>query len=280
LGVWKDIKTVQKKGFINIMNIDRVSDLDNQEFMTALKKYLKIEFSEQIRNGVYGYTSRELAYHSNKIEGSTLTKEQTASLFDTQAIVSTDSLEVYRSKDVEEANGHFLMFNHMLKTLDKELSEKLIKELHYQLKAGVFEDRANGYKIGDYKDRANVVSDITTAKPAQVPDQMSALISEWNTKTKSEITLTDILDFHAKFEMIHPFQDGNGRVGRILIFRECLRNNSVPFIFDADNKIAYRTALNTSQKSGDYTLLLKVAETAQKKYYEAVKGMIISNTNS
>jgi Fic family protein len=109
---------------------------------------------------------------------------------------------------------------------------------------------------------------------------MSVLISEWNNKTKSAITLTDILDFHAKFEMIHPFQDGNGRVGRILIFRECLRNNIVPFIFDADNKIAYRTALNTSQKSGDYTLLLKVAETAQKKYYEAVKGMIISNTNS
>jgi Fic family protein len=141
----------------------------------------------------------------------------------------------------------------------------------------VFEDRANGYKIGDYKDRENVVSDIITAKPIQVPDQMSALISEWNNKTKSEITLTDILDFHAKFEMIHPFQDGNGRVGRILIFRECLRNNIVPFIFDADNKIAYRTALNTAQKTGDCSLLLKVAETAQKKYYEAVKGMILKD---
>jgi Fic family protein len=251
--------------------------IDDKEFMTALKKYLLVEFSEQIRNGVYGYTSRELAYHSNKIEGSTLTKEQTASLFDTRAIVSTDSLEVYKAKDVEEANGHFLMFNHMLKTLDIELSETLIKELHYQLKAGVFEDRANGYKIGDYKDRENVVSDITTAKPAQVPDQMSALISEWNNKTKSEIILTDILDFHAKFEMIHPFQDGNGRVGRVLIFRECLRNNIVPFIFDADNKIAYRTALNTAQKTGDCSLLLKVAETAQKKYYEAVKGMILKD---
>jgi Fic family protein len=251
--------------------------VDNQEFMTALIKYLKIEFSEQIKNGVYGYTSRELAYHSNKIEGSTLTKAQTASLFDTQAIVSTDSLEVYRSKDVEEANGHFLMFNHMLKTLDNELSEELIKELHYQLKAGVFEDRANGYKIGDYKDRENVVSDITTAKPNQVQAQMNLLISDWNCKIKSEITLTDILVFHAKFEKIHPFQDGNGRVGRVLIFRECLRNNIVPFIFDADNKIAYRTALNIAQKTEDYSLLLKVAENAQQKYYETVKGMIIPN---
>jgi Fic family protein len=90
--------------------------------------------------------------------------------------------------------------------------------------------------------------------------------------------LTDILDFHAKFERIHPFQDGNGRVGRILIFRECLRNNVIPFIFDADNKIAYRTALNTAQKTGDYSLLLKVAGNAQQKYYETVKGMIIPNT--
>jgi hypothetical protein len=112
------------------MNMDNLNDIDNQEFMTALIKYLKIEFSEQIRNGVYGYTSRELAYHSNKIEGSSLTKAQMASLFDIQAIVSTDSLEVYRSKDVEEANGRFLMF----KTLDNELSEELIKELNYQLK--------------------------------------------------------------------------------------------------------------------------------------------------
>jgi Fic family protein len=261
-----------------VMNVDELNDKDKQEFMVALIKYLKIEFSEQIRNGVYGYTSRELAYHSNKIEGSTLTKEQTASLFDTRAIVSTDSLEVYRAKDVEEANGHFLMFNHMLKTLDNELSEELIKELHYQLKAGVFEDRANGYKIGEYKDRENVVSDIITTKPAQVQDKMSALITEWNNKTKSKVTLTDILDFHAKFERIHPFQDGNGRVGRILIFRECLRNNVIPFIFDADNKIAYRTALNTAQKTGDYSLLLKVAGNAQQKYYETVKGMIIPNT--
>jgi Fic family protein len=259
------------------MNVNELNDKDKQEFMTALIKYLKIEFSEQIRNGVYGYTSRELAYHSNKIEGSTLTKEQTASLFDTRAIVSTDSLEVYRAKDVEEANGHFLMFNHMLKTLDNELSEELIKELHYQLKAGVFEDRANGYKIGEYKDRENVVSDIITTKPAQVQDKMSALITEWSNKTKSKVTLTDILDFHAKFERIHPFQDGNGRVGRMLIFRECLRNNVIPFIFDADNKIAYRTALNTAQKTGDYSLLLKVARNAQQKYYEMVKGMIIPN---
>lgn len=118
-----------------------MKEINNKEFMTALLRYLKDEFKHQIRNGVYGYTSRELAYHSNKIEGSTLTKEQTASLFDTQAIVSTQSLEIYKTKDVEEANG---------------------------------------YKIGEYKDRANMVSDIITAKPEEVHERISELLSSWN----------------------------------------------------------------------------------------------------
>lgn len=247
----------------------------NKEFVDELRKNIFDEFSRQARNGVYGYTSRELAYHSNKIEGSTLTKEQTASLFDTQAVVSVNSLEVYRAKDVEEANGHFLMFNYMLKTLNEELTEDLIKNFHYQLKAGVFEDRANGYKIGEYKDRENIVSDIVTAKPSEVHECMIKLLKEWNNKKEAKnVSIKDILEFHAKFEMIHPFQDGNGRVGRILIFRECLNCDIVPFIFDADNKIVYRTALNMAQKTGDYNLLVKVAEEAQRKYYDTVEGMI------
>ena len=120
-----------------------------KEFLDYLLERFQIERKKFDRSGIYGYTQRLLAYNSNKIEGSTLTEEQTASPFDTGILPGTD--DYYRAKDVEEMNGHFLMFNKMLETLEEDLTQDLIRQFHYELKSGVFEDRANGYAIGDYK---------------------------------------------------------------------------------------------------------------------------------
>ncbi len=128
-----------------------------------LIRRFRIERKKFDRSGIYAYTQRTLAYNSNKIEGSTLNEEQTASLFDTGMLPRSD--DYYRAKDVEETNGHFLMFNKMIDTLDEPLSEELIKAFHFELKSGVFEDRANGYAIGDYKERPNMVGMYETALP-------------------------------------------------------------------------------------------------------------------
>ena len=142
--------------------------------MDNYKKWLidrfMIERKRFDRTGVYAYTQRSMAYNSNKIEGSTLTPEQTASLFDNGTLPKNDNF--YRAKDVEEMNGHFLMFNYMLDTLNEDLTEKLIKHFHYELKSGVLEDRANGYAIGEYKERANMVGIYKTVLPKDVAEEM------------------------------------------------------------------------------------------------------------
>ena len=144
-----------------------------KDFNKRLIETIRMEKENHIRSGVYGLTQREFAYNSNKIEGSRLTKEHTASLFDTGSIYMEG---VFRGKDVEEASGHFAMFNEMLNSLEKPLSETVIKEFHRYLKQGVFEDIANGYAIGEYKKRKNYVGDIETAAPEEVADKIKALL--------------------------------------------------------------------------------------------------------
>ena len=138
----------------------------NQDFTGFLSERFRIERERFDRSGVYAYTQRLLAYNSNKIEGSTLTEEQTASLFDNGTLPRSE--DYYRAKDVEEMNGHFLMFNKMLDTIRQPLSSGLIKQFHYELKSGVFEDRANGYAIGDYKKRPNMIGIYQTVRPENV----------------------------------------------------------------------------------------------------------------
>ena len=174
------------------------------EFLDFLLRRFKVERERFDRSGVYAYTQRLLAYNSNKIEGSTLTEEQTASLFDNGTLPKSD--DYYRAKDVEEMNGHFLMFNRMLDTLEEPLTQELIKQFHFELKSGVFEDRANGYAIGDYKKRPNMIGMYPTIRPENVEQEMYLLI-EWY--DGQERNLSVLAEFHAKYERIHPFQDGN-----------------------------------------------------------------------
>lgn len=239
------------------------------EYTELLIARFKIELEKKDRSGAYGYTQRKLAYNSNRIEGSTLTEKQTSSLFETGTVNSNN--DIIKSKDIEEMNGHFVMFNNMLKTFDQELTEDLIKSYHYDLKSGVFEDKANGYAVGDYKTRANVVSDLKTVLPSEVASEMRKLL-EWYNKVETK-TLDILADFHARYERIHPFQDGNGRTGRIILFKECLKNNLMPFIIEDDDKAKYYNVLRKAQ-DGNIKELSDLFKYEQEKYFNNIKDFI------
>lgn len=169
-------------------------------------------------------------------------------------------------------NGHFKMFNYVMKCMEKPLSEDIIKNMHKNLKEGVFEDRANGYAIGGWKKRANRVSDIQTALPQEVPEKIHQLLEKYHNAEK--ITLYDIAKFHAQFENIHPFQDGNGRVGRMIILKQCLDHNIVPMIIRDIHKAEYNRYLNKAQHEQDYKGLEAYFEKEQKYYQESTIPMI------
>ena len=239
---------------------------NNKEFLKFLLERFEMERERFDRSGVYAYTQRLLAYNSNKIEGSTLTEEQTASLFDNGTLPKSD--DYYRAKDVEEMNGHFLMFNKMLDTLDESLTQELIKKFHYELKSGVFEDRANGYAIGDYKQRPNMIGMYQTVRPEDVAKEMY-LLMEWY--DGQAINISILAEFHARYESIHPFQDGNGRTGRLILFRECLKNDVVPVVIEDANRNEYLGALKEYREEKSLDKLITLFEKEQQFYFEKCK---------
>ena len=238
----------------------------DKEFLDFLLERFKVERKKFDRSGVYAYTQRLLAYNSNKIEGSTLTEEQTASLFDNGTLPKSD--DYYKAKDVEEMNGHFLMFNKMLDTLDESLSQELIKQFHFELKSGVFEDRANGYAIGDYKQRPNMIGMYQTVRPENVNQEMGFLMNWYSSQ---EVNLSVLAEFHARYESIHPFQDGNGRTGRLILFRECLKNGVVPVVIEDINRSEYLEALKKYREEKKLDKLITLLEKEQQFYLEKCK---------
>ena len=235
------------------------------DLIQKLKERLLIEFSKRDRSGIYAVTSRELAYNSNKIEGSTLTENQTASLFDTGMLPVSDS--AYRAKDIEEMNGHFLMFNHMLKTLDEDLSEDLIKKFHYELKSGVFEDKANGYNIGEYKERPNIAGTMQTSLPADVHRDMKELLNWYKNADKHLATLALL---HTRYEKIHPFQDGNGRTGRLILYREALKQDIIPPLIHDANRMEYIEGIREYTEKGVSERMCSLLKKEQVEYEKTI----------
>ena len=227
-----------------------------------LIRRFRIERKKFDRSGIYAYTQRTLAYNSNKIEGSTLNEEQTASLFDTGMLPRSD--DYYRAKDVEETNGHFLMFNKMIDTLDESLSEELIKAFHFELKIGVFEDRA----IGDYKERPNMVGMYETALPKEVPEKMRELLAWYHGISVKTLSVT--AQFHARYEALHPFQDGNGRTGRLILFRECLKADLMPVVIEDKFRGRYIEGLKEYRETGKTGLLEELFMEEQEEYAKKV----------
>ena len=210
--------------------------------------------------GIYHKTQIDLTYNSNHIEGSRLTHDQTRYIFETNTIgVEKDVLNV---DDVIETANHFRCIDMIIDNAKAVLTEKFIKELHLILKSGTSDSRKDWFAVGDYKKIPNEVGGMDTALPEEVADKMKALLSDYNAVPKK--TLDDMLDFHMRFEHIHPFQDGNGRVGRLIMFKECLKYNIVPFIIEENLKLFYYRGLKEWYNEKGY--LTDTCLTAQDKY--------------
>ncbi|MCL2270468.1 MAG: Fic family protein [Treponema sp.] len=206
---------------------------------------LNEEREMRLKGCLYHYTQVKFAYNTNRIEGSKLTEDQTRYIFETSSISTGDNKTV-NVNDIIETVNHFSCFDYLLKVAENPLSEEIIKEFHGILKRGTSDSFKDWFNIGEYKTRENFVGDLKTALPSEVPKKMKNLISEY---LKEDADLNKIIDFHYHFEMIHPFQDGNGRVGRLVMFKECLRNNIVPFIIEDENKQFYYMGLKEYPKS-------------------------------
>lgn len=227
---------------------------------TTLLDILKDEKSSKYAGGIYHKTQIDLTYNSNHIEGSRLSHDQTRYIFETNTInMEGDIINV---DDVVETTNHFRCIDMIIDNARAPLSEKLIKELHLVLKNGTSDSRKEWFALGEYKRKPNVVGGRETALPEEVAEKIKSLLKEYN-EIKNK-TFDDILDFHVKFERIHPFQDGNGRVGRLIMFKECLKYNIVPFIIDDNLKMFYYRGLKEWDNEKGY--LRDTCLTAQDRY--------------
>ena len=225
-----------------------------------LLKRLRGEKEGQISGGIYHRTQIDLTYNSNHIEGSRLTHEQTRHIFETNTIGITD--ESINVDDIVETTNHFRCIDLIIDRAEEKLSEPFIKELHRILKTGTSDSRKSWFNVGDYKKLPNEVGGKATCPPEEVHAWMKDLLSTYN--ANSPKSLEDIIDFHQKFEAIHPFQDGNGRVGRLVLFKECLANGIVPFIITEELKLFYYRGLSEWGHVNGY--LLDTCLSAQDNY--------------
>ena len=226
----------------------------------TLLDILQEQKSSKYSGGIYHKTQIDLTYNSNHIEGSRLTHDQTRYIFETNTIGMEN--EVLNVDDVIETANHFRCIDLIIDNAKALLTEKFIKELHLILKNGTSDSRKDRFAVGDYKKLPNEVGGMNTALPEEVADKMKALLAEYN--SRKEKTFEDILDFHVKFERIHPFQDGNGRVGRLIMFKECLKYNIVPFIIEDNLKMFYYRGLKEWNNEKGY--LVDTCLTAQDRY--------------
>jgi Fic family protein len=224
--------------------------------LSALREQQKM----QLKGGIYHRTQIDLTYNSNHIEGSRLTHDQTRYIFETHTI-GFDG-ESIRIDDVIETVNHFRCIDHIIEQAERQLTESLIKELHLILKTGTSDSRKEWFAVGEYKRLPNEVGGNATSDPENVHRDIKALLKEYNSKKHK--TFEDILEFHQRFEAIHPFQDGNGRVGRLIMFKECLANGFVPFIITDDLKLFYYRGLQEWNHVREY--LLDTCLTAQDNY--------------
>ena len=220
-----------------------VSILSRDVSSNPILQILRDEKENHVSGGLYHELQVRMTYNSNHIEGSRLSEDQTRMIFETNTLDSGDGVPV---DDILETLHHFRAIDFVIEIAEKDLSEDIIKKLHFILKHDTKDSRLSWFAVGDYKRRANVVGGIETTKPKDVPACMQALLSDYN--SKDTVTIDDIIALHAEFELIHPFQDGNGRVGRLIALKECLRHNIIPFIIEDRKKAFYYRGLSEWRK--------------------------------
>lgn len=226
-----------------------------------LTQFLVDEWQAHRKGGLYHKTQVQLAYNSNRIEGSKLTEDQTRYIFETRTIGFKDQ-EAVPVDDIIETSNHFVAFDHLLRTINEPLTEDLIKDFHRILKTGTADAQKAYFNVGDWKKLANEVGGHDTCRPADVEKEMCELRKWYSSQT--DATILTLAEYHWRFESIHPSQDGNGRVGRLVLFRECLRNSIMPFVIDNEHKLYYYRGLSEFKQAPGF--LVGTMQSAQDVY--------------
>ena len=265
----------------NIESLKRLSETFNitvDELINNEKKFdiskinvldiLREQKEMQLKGNLYHNTQIKFAYNTNHIEGSKLTEDQTRYIYETNTILF-EGETIASIDDILETANHFKLVDYMLDIADKNLTEEIIKKFHKILKEGTMDSRKEWFNVGEYKKLANEAGAMQTSSPKQTPKDMQKLMEWYN--SLAEVTIKDIIEFHARFEKIHPFQDGNGRVGRIIAFKECLKNNIIPFIILDKDKLFYYRGLKEYQNKTEKGYLIDTCLNAQDQYINMIK---------
>lgn len=278
------IAKLSKNEFVSLEVLEKICQCLNcniedifefvQETKSPLLKQLIEEKGIKLKGGIYHQIQINFAYNSNHIEGSRLSEDQTRYIYETHSIISNKE-ESISINDINETLNHFRCFDYILENVNI-LTEELIKEIHKILKTNTLDSLQDWFKVGEYKLRPNTVGGKRTTPPSKVKGEMRKLLKEYN--EKENITFDDIIEFHYNFESIHPFQDGNGRVGRLIMFKECLRNNIVPFIIDEKYKAFYYRGLKEFEYEKGY--LIDTCLSAQDKFKELLDYFEIEETTN
>ena len=265
-----NIESLKKLADLFEVSIDELIKEDDFDISKInILEVLREQKEMKLKGNLYHQTQVSFAYNTNHIEGSTLTEDQTRYIFETNTILF-ESDTIAKVDDILETSNHFKLVDYMLDVADKKLTEKLIKEFHKILKDGTSDSRVEWFNVGEYKQRANTIGNgIKTTSPNNVEKEMSKLMDWYN--SLKQVTAKEIIEFHYRFESIHPFQDGNGRVGRIIAFKECLKNNIVPFIILDKEKLFYYRGLNQYQSNKEKGYLIDTCLNAQDQYKSLVE---------
>lgn len=229
-----------------------------------LKKELIEQKQTKFKGNIYHYSQVDFTYNSNKIEGSRLTSNEIEAIFDTNSFIPKND-DLIKLDDLLESKNHFKLFDYILDNIDKPLNKNMLIEMHKILKRGTSDEDNPRYNVGGFKIVPNIiglVNVINTSSPDMVEKDLEKLLEEYN--SLNTITLENIIDFHYKFESIHPFSDGNGRIGRIIMYKECLKNNIMPFIVLDEDKSYYMRGLK--EYKNDKIFLIDTIKNEQDKY--------------
>lgn len=269
-----NIESLKRLAELFEISVDELLNEEEKKFDISKINVLDIlreQKSMKLKGNLYHNTQIIFAYNTNHIEGSKLTEDQTRYIYETNTLLAEKDT-ITDLDDVIETANHFKLVDYMLEIADKKLTERMIKEFHKILKEGTSDSRKDWFVVGNYKKLPNEVGGLKTTEPKNVERDMKKLL-EWYENLK-QVTINEIIEFHAKFEKIHPFQDGNGRVGRIIAFKECLKNNIVPFIILDKEKLFYYRGLNQYQTNKEKGYLIDTCLNAQDQYTEMIKYYI------
>ena len=266
-----NIESLKRLSELFEISIDELLNDEEKKFDISKINVLDIlreQKEMKLKGNLYHNTQIIFAYNTNHIEGNQLTEDQTRYIFETNTILF-EGETVASVDDILETSNHFKLVDYMIDKAEETLTEDMIKEFHKILKEGTADSRKEWFKVGEYKQVVNEAGSTKTTLPKYVQRDMAKLMEWYNSLAK--ITIKDIIEFHARFEKIHPFQDGNGRVGRIIIFKECLKNNIIPFIILDKDKVFYYRGLKEYQNGGEKGYLIDTCLNAQDQYIKLIE---------